>query len=125
MFEALDKALARRDALALQKAIFDLGMIDSEPLPDEISFRILDALQQDGMFESDLAAHLLNHFQFHRRKISDVAKEQCIEFLRNFGDRFSHVHSHHVVAELREGRYLDTPNDGFLRPRRKPRRDGA
>lgn len=108
MFEALDLALSKKDSEALQDAIFDLGSLRDErgQVPDEVSFKVIDALRQDGMFTSALAGHLLNHFEFHAPNLSSRAKDRCIGFLQTWGDRFAHVHSQQVVAELRSGTYL-------------------
>jgi len=108
MFSALDKALAERDEAALQQAVFDLGWLRDQHhmIPDEVSFKIIDALLQNGMPTSKLSGHLLNHFEFHAKHISPRAKNRCVGFLQAWGDQFSHVRSQQVVSELRAGNYL-------------------
>lgn len=108
MLDHLNQAIRDNDADAVQEAIYDLGLIRGENglIPDDITFGIIDALKMPGMFKSPLAGHLLNHFEFHSDSLSAKAKDRCIGFLNAWGDRFSHVHSQQVVAELREGRYL-------------------
>jgi hypothetical protein len=109
MFDALDSSLAAGDAKALQEAIFDLGWVrnGNAMIPDEVSFKILELLHQPEMTTSPHSAHLLNHFEFHSKFISNRAKAKCREFLRDRGDQFSHFHSRQVVAELRRDDYLD------------------
>ena len=111
MFEELDNAIQGGDPDALQRALFDLGRSHAGLMPDEISFRIIDALRAEDMRASPLAGHLLNHFEFHSRKLSNKAKDRCVGFLRSWGDSFTHVHSRQVVAELREGNYLHVADE--------------
>ena len=107
MFEPLENAVKVGDAEEVQKAIFDLGFTHlGREMPDDISFKILEILKEHEMFQSPLAGHLLNHFEFHSSQLSPKAKDRCIGFLRAWGDKFKHVHSSQVVAELREGTYL-------------------
>jgi len=108
MFESLENAIRTNDEAALQDAIFELGFLRNDQLmiPDEVTFKIIDALRQENMYSSALSGHLLNHFEFHSQYISATAKNRCIGFLQTWGDHFSHVHSQQVVAELRTGSYL-------------------
>jgi len=108
MFEFLELAIAENDPIAVQDAIFDLGLFytDERLIPDEVSFKVIDLLGQEAMSRSSLAAHLLNHFEFHASCISQRAKDACVRFLQAQGDRFLHVHSQQVVSELRHGSYL-------------------
>ena len=52
-----------------------------------------------------MLATLLNFFEFESDGLTDRAKWLCIGFLNAHGDKFSHVHSQHVVCELRSGMY--------------------
>ncbi len=67
------------------------------------------------MNASPLAAHLLNHFEFHCGQLSVKAIDRCIGFLRAWGDSFSDAHAQQVVVELRTGDYLSglAPNNSF------------
>lgn len=109
-FAQLLGCVAANDTDGVQKAIFDLGAVHSgaKQIPDDVIERILTLLRSERMYTSILSAHLLNFFEFHAPYLSDRAKNLCIGFLNAHGDQFTNVHSHQVVAELREGNYLKT-----------------
>jgi len=58
------------------------------------------------MYRSEVAAHILNYFEFESPHLTSWQKSLCIDFLKAHGDQFSDVHSQEVVAELRHGDYL-------------------
>jgi hypothetical protein len=108
MLTALESAIASGDPNAVQQAVFDLRDLRLEQgnFDDEVAFEVLTLLKRPDVMASPLAAHLLNFFEFEAPRISQRAKDRCITFLGEWGDKFSHLHAQHVVAELRSGRYL-------------------
>lgn len=92
----------------ISDAIFELGKLadDKGLIPDDVSERLLMILVNEKMWESPLAAHILNFFEFGSPHLSRCAKSLCADFLRAYGDRFRHFHSRQVVTELRFGPYL-------------------
>lgn len=110
MIDALRNAVTNCSAPEVEHEIHELSFqITQGPgrVPDEIAEEILALLNSENMFDSDMAAHLLNFFQFESGRISKEAKLNCRNFLIRHGNRFTHVHSAHVVAELMEDGYLD------------------
>jgi len=107
-FAQLLGCIAANDADGVQKAIFDLGAIHNgiKQIPDDVVERILTLLRSERMYKSHHSGHILNFFEFEAPYLSDRAKNLCIGFLNAHGDRFEDVHSHQVVAELREHEYL-------------------
>ena len=107
-FAELLGCLAANDADGVQDAIFKLGAVHSgvDQIPDEIVERLLSLLRSERLYKSSLSGHVLNFFEFQAPYLSDRSKSLCVGFLNAHGDQFRHVHSHQVVAELREGEYL-------------------
>lgn len=112
MFSALEKAFMEHNETAIQTAVFEMGQVRDENgyIPDEFSFKIIDLLRKQEMETSSLAGHLLNHFEFHAENLSPVAKSRCKGFLNAWGDKFKHIHSQQIAAELRSGSYLNESN---------------
>jgi hypothetical protein len=106
-FERLKTCLAQHNAEGLQDAIFDLGAIRNDwiKIPDEIVERLLTLLRNKEMYQSPLAGHVLNFFEFESAGLTDRAKWLCIGFLNAHGDEFQDVYSREVVADLRGERY--------------------
>ena len=96
------------DEDGVQKAVFDLGPVSSgwKRVPDEVVEQLLTILRDEKMHPSGLAAHVLNYFEFESHHLTPRQKSLCVGFLKAHGDHFTHFHSQHVVAELREGNYL-------------------
>ena len=111
-FSRLRECLDIGDADNVQRAIFDLSPIHNgwATVPDEVVERLLTLLRSDEMYSSRLAGHVLNYFEFEAPRLSADQKSLCIGFLKAHGDKFTGVHSRQVVAELREGKYLASPN---------------
>jgi hypothetical protein len=107
-FARLQKCLAIGDADGVQDAIFDLGPLTNcwKVVPDEVVERLLTLLRSEQMYESHLAGHVLNYFEFESRRLSVRQKSLCTGFLNAHGDQFVDVHSRQVVAELRHDDYL-------------------
>jgi hypothetical protein len=79
-FARLRECIDRRNAKGVQDAIFDLSAVKNGwVVPDEVVERLLTLLRCEKMYKSPLAAH---------------------------GDRFDHILSRQVVAELRHDKYL-------------------
>ena len=108
-FAALRESLDAADAEGVQKAIFDLSAIANNwtTIPDEVVERLLTLLRDETMYKSRLAGHVLNYFEFEASKLSERQKWLCVGFLKAHGDEFTDTHSQQVVAELREGNYLN------------------
>lgn len=121
MLSALENALAAADSEAVQDAVFDLTLAHrvSERIDDDVAFEIIAILRRPEMWGSSNAGHVLNFFEFASPHLSQEAKDRCAAFLREWGGKFTDVHSVQVVAELRAGPYLkvEPPKP----PRRKPR----
>jgi len=96
------------DEDGVQQAVFDLGPVFSgwKRVPDEVVEQLLTILRDEKMYASALAAHVLNYFEYESHHLTSRQKSLCIGFLKAHGDQFTHFHSQHVVAELREGDYL-------------------
>lgn len=96
------------DKDGVQQAVFNLGPVFSgwKRVPDEVVEQPLTILRAEKMYSSGLAAHVLNYFEFESPHLTPRQKSLCIGFLKAHGDQFTHFHSQHVVAELREGDYL-------------------
>ena len=109
MFKELENAIENNNPAEVEDAVFNFmdyrGTVDGF-LPNEIAFKILDLLKLDEMKTSELAAHLLNYFEFEAKHLSPKAKDRCVGFLNAWGDEFKHIHSSQIVAELRMGEYL-------------------
>jgi hypothetical protein len=109
--------LVEGDADAVQQAIFELGGVHNETdqIPDSVVERLVTLLRNERMYNSDLAGHVLNYFEFESPRLTDWQKRLVIGFLKAHGDQFSHVHSQQVVAELREGKYLQLSEKNSLK----------
>lgn len=118
----LEAAIAADDALAVQDAIFELGSGTAHGhIEDEIALSILEILRRPEMWNSSVAGHVMNFFEFEATRLSKNAKAQCATFLRECGNQFTDVHSVQVVGELLYGHYLQaTPPKP---PRKKPRHE--
>ena len=68
---------------------------------------LLSLLSEPGAFESHLAGHVLNYFEFESPTLSSRQKKVCRDFLNENGDRFTDVHAAQVVTELRYSIYGD------------------
>src|SRR5262249_23667706 len=108
-FERLQSCLAEHDEEGVCKAVFDLGRLRDERnrALDGVVERILTLLRDKEMYESTLACHILNFFEFESPSLTDRQKWLCIGFLNAHGDEFKDPQSQHVVGELRYGRYED------------------
>ncbi len=108
-FSCLKDAIRRNNDIDVQDAMFDFGTIRNgwTEIPDEVVERLLTLLRSEEMYRSPYARHLLNFFQYESPYLTDRQKWLCIGFLNAHGDQFSDIHSHHVVTELRYGRYGD------------------
>ena len=104
----LRESIELRDEDEVQQAVFDLGPVFSgwKRVPDEVVEQLLTILRDEKMYSSELAAHVLNYFEFESRHLTPRQKSLCIGFLKAHGDQFTHIYSQQVVAELREGDYL-------------------
>ena len=111
-FSRLHQCLDLANAECVGQAIFDLSPIRNswDFVPDEVVERLLALLSRDEMFTSPHAGQVLNYFEFEADKLSASQKLLCIQFLKTHGDKFAHVHSQQVVAELRHGKYLSSPS---------------
>jgi len=110
-FGRLDECLNAGDADGVQQAIFDLSPIHNgwQVVPDEVVEGLLTLLRTSEMYNSRLAGHVLNYFEFEAPRLSARQKSLCAGFLKAHGDSFTDVHSRQVVVELRNGDYLSTP----------------
>ena len=108
MIKALAAALAAEDPNAVQSAIFELGQLRTveDTIPDEIALQVLEMLRRPELGGSSLSGHVLNFFEFESPRLSQLAKDRCAAFLREWGSQFTHVHSVQVVGELLYGDYL-------------------
>jgi hypothetical protein len=108
-FGLLRECIALGNADGVQQVIFDLGPIPNRwrAVPDEVIERLLTLLRSDDMYDSPLAGHVLNYFDFEAPRLTARQKSLCTGFLNAHGDQFTDVLSRQVVAELREGTYLD------------------
>ena len=121
MIAALESAISADDADAVRRAIFELGwqLRSGEFIDDEVAIQLLGILQRPEMWQSRLAAHVLNFFEFEAKHLSPRAKDRCKAFLREWGNQFWDVHSRQVIGELVSGPYLnETPPKT---PKKKPR----
>jgi len=121
MINTLESALAAQDAEAVQDAVYELGRQRTAEnlIDDEVAFQVLTILRRPGMWDSPLAGHVMNFFEFEAPRLSQRAKDRCTSFLREWGSKFTDVHSVQVVGELYHGEYLrPTPPKP---PRKKPR----
>lgn len=102
------ECLANRDADGVQDAIFSLSPIVNGwwHNPDEVVERLLALHTSEQMYESSLAGHVLNYFEFESPSLSKRQKGLCIGFLNAYGDQLVDVHSRQVVTELRFENYL-------------------
>lgn len=108
-FEQLKDALGRDNENDVQQSMWLLSAVanDWSKIPDEVVERLLSLLQDDEMYTSPYAGHLLNVFEFESNKLTDHQKWLCVDFLNAYGDQFRDVHSRQVVTELRYGLYSD------------------
>lgn len=107
-FAKLLGCLAAHDASGVEQAVLDLTSIHCKynQVPDQLVERLLTLLRSEKMYESPLAGYVLNFFEFEAPQLTPRQKSLCVGFLNAHGDRFTHVHSQQVVAELRYGDYL-------------------
>jgi hypothetical protein len=107
-FANLLGCIAAHDASGVEQAVFDLTSIHCEydQVPDHLVERLLTLLRNEKLYESPLAGYVLNFFEFEAPRLTARQKSLCAGFLNAHGDRFAHVHSQQVVAELRYGDYL-------------------
>lgn len=119
MLTELEQALADKNAEAVQNAVFNLGALRSEQPIARVASDVLAILRRPEMWQSDLAGHVLNYFEFEAQHLPQSSKDECTAFLENHGDEFTHVHGAQVVSELRLGSYLQPVPVG--EPRRKLR----
>jgi len=96
------------DEDGVQQAVFDLSPVLNgwKGVPDEVVERLLTVLRDEKMYSCELAAHVLNYFEFEAPHLTSRQKSLCVGFLKAHGDRFTSIHSQQVVTELREGNYL-------------------
>lgn len=92
----------------IHQAIFELSPISNgwREVPDRVVEGLLTMLRDDKMYNSAVAAHLLNYFEFESPHLTRHQKSLCVGFLKAHGDRFTDFYSQHVVGELRAGDYL-------------------
>ena len=111
-FSRLRECIDSEDADGVQKVIFDLGTTRNDwiSIPDQIVEGLLSLLSGNKMHKSRLASHVLNYFEFEAHNLSKSQKRLCIQFLKAHGNEFTDVHSRQIVAELREGKYLNFAN---------------
>jgi hypothetical protein len=104
----LGECLANGDGDGVRDAVFGLNSINNgwEVVPDEIVERLLTLLRSEQMYESPLAGHVLNYFEFESPRLSARQKSLYIGFLNAHGDQFLNIHSRQVVTELRHDSYL-------------------
>ena len=121
MIDTLEAAIAADNAEAVQDAIFALGKFRGTDgmLPDELALQLLAILRRQESWQSTVAGHVLNFFEFEAPRLSQNAKDFCLAFLHEWGSRFTDIHSVQVVGELLHGPYLKPipPKP----PRSKPR----
>jgi hypothetical protein len=123
MIPALESAIAAADPDAVQDAIFELGRqrTSDNLIDDEIAFQVLAILRRPEMWNSQLAGHVMNFFEFEAPRLSQRAKDRCAAFLREWGNQFTDVHGVQVVGELLYGPYLQPapPKPVRKKPRHK------
>jgi hypothetical protein len=107
-FAQLHECITNGDEHCVQDVIFSLGGLNNnwEVVSDEVVERLLTLLRTKEMYESPVAGHALNYFEFESPRLSPRQKSLCIGFLKAHGDQFVNVHSRQVVTELRYGSYL-------------------
>ena len=104
----LRECIGLGDRKEVQQAIFALGAAYNGwiRVPDEVVDGLLTILLEPDLHDSDLAAHILNFFEFESNSMSPRQKNLVKGFLQSHGDRFTDVHSAQVVTELRYDHYL-------------------
>jgi hypothetical protein len=107
-FANLLGCIPANDASGVEQAILNLRSIECgyDTVPDKLVESLLTLLRSEKMYASGLAGYLLNFFEFEAPNLTARQKSLCSGLLHAHGDRFAHVHSRQVVAELREGNYL-------------------
>ena len=105
----LRENIGLNDREKVQRTIFAMGAGYNGwiRLPDEIVEGILTILRDEGLYDSEMAALVLNYFEFESSSMSSRQKKLVQGFLEAHGNRFTHVHSAQVVTELRYGDYLN------------------
>jgi hypothetical protein len=96
------------DENGVRHAVFDLTPVLNgwKRVPDEVVEQLLAVLRDEKMYSSQLAAHVLNYFEFESHDLTSRQKSLCIGFLKAHGDQFTDIYTQQVVAELCEGDYL-------------------
>jgi hypothetical protein len=124
MITAVESALSRGNSEELQDAIYALGKLRDPDgtIPDEVANHVLSILRRPEIWNSALAGHILNFFEFEAPHISQAAKDRCRAFLREWGQEFTDFHSVQVVGELLHGPYLQAVEP---KPQRKKPRWSA
>ena len=108
-FAELREFIGLNDRRRVEQAIFAMGAAHNGwiSVPDEIVDGILTILRESSLYDSGLAAHLLNFFAFEAPSMSSRQKNLVKGYLQAHGDRFTDVHSAQVVTELRHDSYLN------------------
>jgi hypothetical protein len=108
LFRLLQTYVCEGDAEKIGWVISQLGWAGSQQaqIPDATVERLLALLKNEEKYGSKFAGQILNFFEFESCHLTDHQKRLCVEFLREHGDHFNHVHSRQVVTELRHDHYL-------------------
>lgn len=104
----LRKCIQISNADGVQQAIFDLTPVANgwRAVPDQVVEQLLAFLQDERMYDSELAGHVLTYFEFESSRLTARQKSLCNEFLNAYGDRFRDPFSQQLIAELRRDNYL-------------------
>jgi hypothetical protein len=105
----LRECISLNDREKVEQAIFAMGAAYNGwiKIPDEIVDGLLDILREPHLHESELAAHVLNYFEFESPRLSSRQKHRVKGFLEAHGDSFTDVWSAQVVTELKYESYLN------------------
>lgn len=105
----LRECISLNDREKVEKAIFRMGAAYNGwiRVPDEIVDGLLNILREPHLHDSELAAHVLNYFEFESPRLSSRQKHRVKGFLETHGDCFTDVWSAQVVTELRYENYLN------------------
>src|SRR5258708_36814280 len=81
-FQRLRRCLSEHDEKDVQDALFDLSAVSNDwiRIPDEVAERLLTLLENEEMYKSRLAAHLLNFFQLESKSLKERGNWLCIGF---------------------------------------------
>lgn len=109
LLNSLSEAAYARSKVEVQEILFELGSINlnGDFIADKVVYKIISLLKEEDFHDAEIAAHLLNFFEFEAPYLTRSQKIYAQEFLNECGHLFTHIHTMQVVSELLTDDYLN------------------